>query len=112
MICPVCKQRWAGFPEKDFKFIGPHGKIKMFFSRITFNLIKRNGWYPKHEEAGFNRGMAYGNNKIVCCGSPDCLETVDAMIMRNSFEPDPSLRTTYNDLVRETKKELAEGKIK
>lgn len=111
MICPVCKSRWAGFPEGDFRFVGPHGKIKMFFSRITFNLIKRNGFYSRHKEAGFNRGIAYGSNEIRCCGSPDCLETVDAMLTRN-LELGCEEGITYNDLVEETKKELAEGKIK
>lgn len=109
MICPVCKQRWAGWPKKDFEFIAPHGKIKMFFSRITFNLIKRNGFYPKHEEAGFNRGVVFGSNEIRCCGDQGCLETVDAMLVQNA---DFILTMTYDDLVKETKKELEEGKIK
>jgi len=107
MICPVCKQRWAGFPEEDFQFVKPHGKIKMFFSRITLNLIKRNGYYPKHKEAGFNRGVAWGSNEIKCCGDQDCVQVISNMI--NDI---PGTFETYDKLVEETKKELAEGKIK
>lgn len=110
MICPVCKSRWASFPYEDFEFIAPHGKIKMFFSRITFNFIKRNGWYPKHEEAGFNRGIAYGSNEVMCCENMDCVQVAHAMIIKNCAKE--NFKTPYNDLVQETKKELAEGKFK
>ena len=110
MICPICKQRYADLPEEDFLFVGPHGKIKMFFSRITFNLIKRNGYYPKHREAEFNRGIAFGSNEIRCCGDQGCLEVVDSLTAQSALFSD--LGVNYNDLVEETKKELAEGKIK
>lgn len=81
MICPICKQRWA--PLEWF------GKIL------------------KEEDAV--REKLFHNNKIRCCGSPDCLEVVDAMEAKYI-----KLGTgmTYDDLVEETRKELEEGKIK
>lgn len=55
------------------------------------------------------RKMSFKSNRISCCGSPDCLEVVDAMIAQNS---EFGTGVTYDDLVEETEKELAEGKIR
>lgn len=71
MLCKSCNTRYAPFPEEDYDFIPSHGKIKMFLSRITFNLIKRNGLYPKTKEAGDRRVANYNNDNLGFC-SEDC----------------------------------------
>lgn len=87
MICPVCKQRWA--PTSDLSL--------QYYSTKVIRLAEEE------------REVMFKNNEINCCGSPDCLEVVDAMIAQNS---EFGTGITYDDLVEETKKELAEGKIK
>ena len=82
MICPVCKQRWAQLDEKKT---------------------------PLRNLKDSEREKVFHNNEILCCGSPDCLQVIDAML--RAFL-DGSSNMGYDDLVEETKKELAEGKIR
>ena len=76
MLCKNCNQRYADFPEEDFKFVPPHGKLKMFFSRITFNLIKRNGFYPKDENADWRRAEKFYSDEWELC-SNECKDWWD-----------------------------------
>lgn len=85
MICPVCKSRWA--PTCDCQC----------FSTKVVRLVEDE------------RKVIFENSELKCCGDPDCLEVVDAMLAQNA---EFGTGATYNDLVEETQKELAEGKIK
>jgi len=67
MLCKICEQRYAPFPEEDYAFVPPHGKIRMFLSQITFNLIRRNGTYEKKRGAAFRRQEVFYNNEKGIC---------------------------------------------
>lgn len=73
MICRVCKSRFADFPPWEFDFVPPHGKFKMFLSKITFNLVRRNGIYPKRVISHLRRIRRFYSNEVWIC-SDECKE--------------------------------------
>lgn len=82
MICPICKQRWAPLLEE---------------SSLLYDI--------KTEKV---REKVFKNNTVRCCGDQDCLQMIDAM---EAHYAEFRTGATYDTLVEETKKELAEGKI-
>ena len=58
---------------------------------------------PLKNLEGSEREKIFHNNEILCCGKRGCLDVLDTF----NF-----IGKSYDDLVEETKKELAEGKIK
>lgn len=50
MICPICKGRWAPFPDEDFQ------------------LIKGKGFVPKNNIVEKKRSLAFDNNDLIYCG--------------------------------------------
>lgn len=75
--------------------------------------VCKQRWAPISEKESTTsyreRGKVFRNNEIKCCGFSNCLQVVDAML--KAFL-DGCSDMGYDDLVEETKKELAEGKIK
>jgi hypothetical protein len=64
MICPVCRTRWADFPEEDFDFI--EGK----------------GFIPRNDDAVKRRKRTFDSNEIKYCGCND--EYLEVMAIQAS----------------------------
>lgn len=61
--------------------------------------------FAGHKEYEGERKRSFESNEIRCCQESDCLNVVDDHIHHG-------VGKSYDEMIEETKKELAEGKIK